>query len=263
MSSKVLNSFALNDKKILVTGASSGIGKQIAIHIAELGGTVCITGRNKERLENTLYLLKGDGHTSVAADITSSEEVMSLVNSLPALDGIVHAAGIVNPYPAKYINKEEFDKSFNINYFGPVQLMTQLFRLKKINKNCSVVFISSFSSKYPYALGALYTGSKSALENYAKSLAVENFQSGLRVNCILPALVKTNIYENTMNALIGERVNEKIDKYSSFYLRGIGEPEDVANMATFLLSNASKWITGQSIVIDGGYLLGLLSKMLD
>jgi NAD(P)-dependent dehydrogenase (short-subunit alcohol dehydrogenase family) len=263
MNNNILNSFALHNKKILVTGASSGIGKQTAIHIAELGGKVCITGRNKERLDHTLHLLKGDGHISKVADLTIAEEVSSLVDILPAFDGVVHAAGIVSLYPAKYINKEEIDKTFSVNYIAPVQLMTQLFKQKKINKNCSIVFISSFSAKYPYALGALYTGSKSALENYAKSLAVENAQSGLRANCILPALVKTNIYENTMNGIIGDNAQEKINKYSSFYLRGIGEPEDVANTATFLLSDASKWITGQSIVIDGGYLLGLLSKMLD
>jgi NAD(P)-dependent dehydrogenase (short-subunit alcohol dehydrogenase family) len=258
----ILNQFALNDKKILITGASSGIGRQIAIHCSALGATCYITGRNEDRLNETLSLMQGSCHSALVADLTNIDDIITLCKNLEGLDGIVHSAGVVNLYPAKYLNSEEIKNTFDINYLAPVNIMTHLFRTKKINTECSVVFISSFASKYPYALGALYTGSKSALENYSKSLAIENAHFGLRSNSILPAMVKTAIYDNTINTSFNKNKEQKLDAYESLYLRGIGKPTDVANMATFLLSDASKWVTGQSIIIDGGYLLGMLSKII-
>jgi NAD(P)-dependent dehydrogenase (short-subunit alcohol dehydrogenase family) len=260
MDENLLKQFALEGKTVLVTGASSGIGRQIAIHVAALGGKVVITGRDEQRLSETLSQLHGQGHISLKADLTVTDEIASLSRQVPALDGVVHSAGILSPYPAKFIGEHDIESAFNVNYKAPVLLMTALFKNKKINKNASIVFISSFSSHYPYATGALYTGSKAALENYAKVLAVENAGSGLRSNSILPSLVKTDMYEKTKEAL--SKTPEAVKKYENFYLRGIGETEDVANIVTFLLSNASKWITGQSFVVDGGYLLGLLTKML-
>jgi len=264
MNSSVLNQFALNGKHILVTGASAGIGRKTAIHISALGGSVIITGRDQNRLTETFSLLEGDGHLMFAADLTNIDDINRLVNAIGnKLDGIVHSAGVLFAFPAKYLNTEEINNVFRVNYFAPIELMTKLFKEKKINKNCSVVFISSFSAKYPYALGSIYTSSKAALESYAKCLALENAGSGLRSNSVLPALVRTNMYDITFNSTNSTDNKAKAERYEKLYPRGIGEPEDVANMITFLLSDASKWITGQSFVIDGGYLLGTLSKVLE
>lgn len=263
MREDILHQFALKGKTILVTGASAGIGRKTAIHISSLGGRVVITGRDKGRLEETLRLLEGEGHQMNTADLVNKEELNQLVDGISEkLDGIVHSAGALFAFPAKYLSSAEIDAVFRINYYAPIELMTQLFRAKKINKNCSVVFLSSFSAQYPYALGAAYTSSKAALENYAKTLTVENTGSGLRANSVLPALVRTNMYDLTFTATSNE-VESRAKRYESYYLRGIGKPEDVANTITFLLSDASTWITGQSIVIDGGYLLGITSKVLE
>lgn len=264
MREDILHQFALKGKTILVTGASAGIGRKTAIHISSLGGRVVITGRDKGRLEETLRLLEGEGHQMNTADLVNKEELNQLVDGISEkLDGIVHSAGVLFAFPTKYLTATEIDPVFRINYLAPVELMTQLFRNKKINKNCSVVFLSSFSAQYPYALGSVYTSSKSALEIYAKCLAAEHAGSGLRANSVLPALIKTEMYDRTFNSPAFGNTENRRKRYESLYLRGIGEPEDVANMITFLLSDASKWITGQSFVIDGGYLLGTLSKVLE
>lgn len=243
--------FHLNNKTILVTGASSGIGRQVAISIAEMGGNIVLTGRNKEELEVTLSKLTKGNHQLYAADLLNETARKELVENLPELDGIVNSAGVVKPFPIKFINQEKIDETLNINYEIPLLLMGELTKGKKINKNASVVFMSSISGQHPHKGGALYAASKAAIESLSKVFALENYHLGIRSNCISPAMVKTEMYEEAEKGMSKESMDEHVNQYPL----GVGHPTDVANTVLFLLSDASKWITGINIILDGGFLL--------
>lgn len=254
-----LEQFTLKDKVILISGASGGIGRQTAIAISQAGAKVIITGRDEVRLNETFRQLEGSGHQMIITDLCNEDEISQLAQQTDAVDGIVHGAGIVEHFPTKFINRKKINATFEVNFIAPVLLMTALFRHKKINKNCSVVFISSRAGEYPYQSGALYSASKIALESYSKVLAVEHADIKLRSNAIAPAIVKTNMFDQTVKLLSQLNSSAEIDRKS--YLLGYGEPQDVANIILFLLSDASKWITGQTIPMDGGYLRGLTSNL--
>ncbi len=244
--------FQLNNKTILITGASSGIGKQAAISISEIGANVVITGRNQKRLDETFQLLKGKNNLQFSADLLVQEELQKLVEQLPQLDGVFNCAGIVKPFPIKFISTEVLDEVFKINFNAQALLMAQLTRQKKINKNASIVFSSSIAAAHPYKGGALYSSSKAALETYSKVIGLEFSNLGIRSNCIASAMVKTPMFDTAEHQGTKERMDEHIKKYPL----GVGLPSDVTNAAIFLLSDASRWMTGQTITLDGGFLLG-------
>jgi len=262
MLNAIQQQFNLDGKTILVTGASSGIGRQTAISISAMGGKIVATGKTESKLKETMGSLSGEGHSMVVADLTNPGDIEALLSKIEKVSGVVHSAGIVEPFPTRFINKEKIDHTFAINYTAPAVLMSSLLRGRKLDNPSSIVFISSFSSAYPYPTGAMYVSTKAALEAYSKVLAIENFKSGLRSNCVCPALVRTGIFNQTFNTEVDPKADERMKRYESLYPHGIGETTDVANAIIFLLSDASKWITGQSIVLDGGYLLGLLSVSL-
>ena len=243
--------FHLNNKTILVTGASSGIGRQVAISISEMGGNVVLTGRNKDELTITLSKLTKGNHQIYSADLLNETARKKLVENLPELDGIVNSAGVVKPFPIKFINQAKIDETLNINYEIPLLLMGELTKGKKINKNASVVFMSSISGQHPHKGGALYAASKAAIESLSKVFALENYHLGIRSNCISPAMVKTEMYEEAEKGMSKESMDEHVNQYPL----GVGHPTDVANTVVFLLSDASKWITGINIILDGGFLL--------
>jgi NAD(P)-dependent dehydrogenase (short-subunit alcohol dehydrogenase family) len=249
-----MNDFLLTDKTILITGASSGIGKASAILAAEMGATVIACGRDEKKLNETLSLLKSkEKHTIITAELTNQEELKSLVKQCPPLDGIVHSAGIVKPVPVKFIQQKHIDEMFSINYNAVVLINSQLLQQKKIKDAASIVLISTISTQHSYFGGALYVSTKAALEAYARSLGLELVNRKVRVNTLSPAMVKTEIYENTLKSTLNP---EHTKKYENTYPLGIGEPKDIANSIVFLLSNASKWITGTVIKMDGGLTLG-------
>ena len=243
--------FHLNNKTVLVTGASSGIGKQVAISISNMGGSVILTGRDAKRLEETLSLLSGETHKIIDADLANSEQRTHLVTAIPKLDGVVNCAGVVNPFPIKYISQSKIDETLNINYEIPLLLMAEISKRNKLNKKASVVFLSSISGQHPHKGGVLYASSKAAIEALSKVFALENYHLGIRSNCISPAMVKTPMYHEAAE----DMSKESMDAHVAQYPLGVGEPTDVANAAVFLLSDASKWITGINIVMDGGFLL--------
>lgn len=243
--------FHLNNKTILVTGASSGLGRQIAITISEMGANVVLTGRNLKELETTISKLKKGSHTIFPADLLVEKEREDLIISLPQLDGVVNSAGVVKPFAIKFLNQKKIDETLNINYEAPLLLMGGISRKKKLNKNASIIFISSISGQNPYMGAALYAGSKAALEALSKVFALEHYYLGIRSNCISPAMVKTEMYDETERIMSKEILDEHIDKYPL----GVGYPTDIANTVTFLLSDASRWITGINIILDGGFLL--------
>jgi NAD(P)-dependent dehydrogenase (short-subunit alcohol dehydrogenase family) len=245
---------SLKDKNILITGASSGIGKATAILFSELGANVIITARNQEKLDETYKALNPSiHHLKINADLTQVNDIKSLVKLLPAIDGIVHCCGKVMPVPVKFIKESQLQDVFSVNYFSAVNLISELLMQKKINNNSSIAFISSVSTLHAYFGGAPYISSKAALEGYAKTLALELAPKKIRVNVLQPALVRTAIFDSTINAAIDtEKMNELVNSYPL----GIGEPIDVANALAFFMSDASKWITGSSLKMDGGLTLG-------
>jgi NAD(P)-dependent dehydrogenase (short-subunit alcohol dehydrogenase family) len=245
----------LKEKHILVTGASSGIGRQVAIDVSKLGAQLTITGRNLTELKNTLAQLKGENHSGIGCDLTKIDELKKLSNDLKTIDGIVHCAGIVKPVPVKFINEMQIDEVFSINFKSVVLLNAQLLQQKKINNNASIVLISTISTLYPYFGGGIYIASKAALEGYGKTLALELASKKIRVNILQPALVKTAIYQSTVESALSE---DEMQRYEKQYPLGIGETEDVSDAVCYLLSQKSKWITGTCIPMDGGLTLGNL-----
>ncbi len=239
----------LSGKTILVTGASSGIGRQVAILVSKLGGKLFITGRDEQKLTHTMLSLEGDGHMMLAADLTDEPQMNQLVKNLPNLNGIVHGAGIIGPTPAKFIRQENIDKLFRINFEVPVLLNGKIMISRKLENGSSIVFFSSIVTKSPYFGGALYSSAKAALESYSQTLALEMAGKKIRANILSPALVNTPLLTDPAREGNPEIVDDSIQRYLKKYPMGIGEPEDVANMVAFLLADESKWISGANITM--------------
>lgn len=247
MSLPASNPFSLEGKQVLVTGASSGIGRAIAIACSKMGAKVTITARNKKRLDETMSLLSGDDHQLVVADLTEETQRESLVARLQNLDGIVQNAGVGSRVPCKNIEERDIHEIFNPNLIAPILLQKLLITEKKINKGASVVFVASMAAQYPSVGNAIYSASKGAVISYAKVLALELAPRLVRVNCVCPAMVWTDLI--TKDGIDKEVLEEAQLKYP---LKRYGTPEDIANLSVFLLSEASCWITGSSIEITGG-----------
>lgn len=245
---------SLKDKYILVTGASSGIGRACAVLFSHLDARVILSSRNETKLKETLNLMKPNQHMVIPANHTIETEIQETVSQIPSINGWIHCTGKVLPVPIKFIQQKHIDDVMSVNYLSAIKFTTELLKQNKLPANSSIVFISSISTIHPYFGGSLYISSKSALEGFAKTLAFELVNKKIRVNVLQPALVKTDIYTSTVEAAASA---EEMKKYEAQYPLGIGEPEDVANMAAFLLSDVSKWITGTFIKMDGGLTLGL------
>ena len=241
------NPFSLEGKKILVTGASSGIGQSTAIMCAEMGASVIATGRDVLRLKQTVEQLNGEGHRAISADLTDADQRLHLVQELPALDGIVYCAGIGHRKPAKFITQDDIFTVMNVNFNSVVLLQASLASAKKINTGASLVLLSSRAADIPTKANSLYSASKGALKSFAKCLSLELAPQAIRVNCICPAMVWTPLVLNDM--VTEEQLKEHEIRYP---LKRYGRPEDVANLAVFLLSDASSWMTGSCIDITGG-----------
>ncbi|MCK9219775.1 MAG: SDR family NAD(P)-dependent oxidoreductase [Bacteroidales bacterium] len=244
-----MNAFDLKGKTILVTGASSGLGKQTAITASEYGARVIITGRNATRLLETHQLLHGEGHLQFLADLTIQSDIDQLVAGLPMLDGLVHCTGISELSPARFITEEIISRTFRISFNASVLLTAGILAKKKLTKNnSSIVFISSISTRYPFVGGAMYISAKAALEAYARVLAIELAPRGTRVNCIAPAFVRTPMLDETAENFS----RETVDKIEQRQLMGLGDPVDVANTIVFYLADASKWVSATNLILGGG-----------
>lgn len=244
--------FTLENKRILITGASSGIGRQVAVSANEAGAHVIISGRDETRLMETASLMMNKNVSIITCDLTDDELLAKQFAEITSVDGIVHCAGLVAPYPTSFLARKHVMETFNTNFIAPVILTSFLQRKKKINKDASLVFLSSISVDFPYEGGAMYAASKAAIEAYSRTLALELVKQKIRSNCIAPALIKTPMYENAEKNMINSSMSEIVTEK---YLLGIGLPTDVSNLATFLLSDAARWITGKKFTIDGGVLL--------
>lgn len=241
------NPFTLEGKTVLVTGASSGIGRSIAIACSNMGADVVILARTKSRLEETLSEMAQGNHCIAACDLTNIDEVAKTVDNLPKLDGVVHCAGIGQMLLCKELEATDVDNVMDTNFKAPVLLQSQLLMHKKINKGASIVFIASIASWSPSIGNAVYSASKGALISYANCLGLELAPRQIRVNCISPAMVRTELIYN--EGLSEEQLKEDEQKYP---LKRYGTPKDIAYLAIYMLSNASSWMTGSNVNITGG-----------
>ena len=234
------NPFSLSRKKVLVTGASSGIGRAIAITCSKMGATVVLTGRNRQKLEETLSLMSDGMHSIICADLNVRQDIDNLVGSISNLDGIVQCAGVGSRVLCKSITQDDLQYVFKPNVEAPILLQTALLSQKKINR-------ASRAADAPSIGNAAYSASKGAILSYAKCLALELSPRLIRVNSICPAMVWTDLI------LQGGISKEELEQAQLKYpLKRYGTPEDVAYLAIYLLSDASSWMTGSSIDLTGG-----------
>ena len=242
------NPFSLEGKIVLITGASSGIGRATAIECSKMGATLIICGRNEDRLKETLNSLEGEGHTTFVGDLTEQDKIEELVNSCGNVDGVVLSAGRGLTLPFNFSSREKFDEIFNINFFSPIELLRLLNKKKKIANNGSVVTIVSIGGTGRYSVGnSIYGASKAALNSMVHFCAQELSGRLIRVNGVCPGMVETPLIRR--GTLTDEQLKEDMGKYP---LKRYGKPEDVAMGVLYLLSDAASWVTGHSLVIDGG-----------
>ena len=245
------NPFTLVGKRVLVTGASSGIGREIAISSARMGATVIGIGRDEGRLNETLATLvsiSGAAHQTIKADLTQHTEREQVIASLDglAIDGLAHSAGISRLSPVRQFTEKHMRELQAINVEAPMLLTQGLLKRGLVRDGGSILFIASIAAHIGVAGVGFYSGTKAALLAIARSLAMEVAKRGIRSNCLSPALVKTPLLEATATLV------DSMSREEENYPLGFGKPEDVANAAIYFLSDASKWVTGTTLVMDGG-----------
>jgi NAD(P)-dependent dehydrogenase (short-subunit alcohol dehydrogenase family) len=245
------NPFSLTEKTILVTGASSGIGRSIAIECSKIGATVVVTARNEERLNETLSQMEGEGHSVIVADLSNEDNRKYLVDKCPAIDGLVNCAGITKTLPFPFITNDVLAEVMGINFTAPALLSIELIKRKKLAKDSSIVFISSISGVMCAAIGSsIYSASKSAVNGLIKGMALDLASKGIRVNSVNPGVIETHIFDE--GVITTEQLEEDKRRYP---LKRHGKPEEVAYAVIYFLSDASSWVTGSSLIIDGGFTL--------
>lgn len=241
------NPFSLEGKTILITGASSGIGRQTAIECSKMGATLVIAGRNQDRLNDTLTSLEGEGHLMFVGDLTEDSTMMALMEQLPPLNGAFFCAGVSDTTPVKFIDEEKIERVFSINIKSPMLLTKWLVKKKKIQSEASLVYMSSYGAEAVTPGLGIYAASKGAVNSFMRTVATELSARKIRANSIMPMMVKTELIDT-----LGSLSKEDVEKDEAKYPLGYGKPDDVAFAAIYLLSDASKWITGSIIKMDGG-----------
>ncbi|WCM88973.1 SDR family NAD(P)-dependent oxidoreductase [Acidovorax sp. NCPPB 3576] len=237
--------FSLYGRRVLVTGASSGIGAAVAKLCAELGAELCLNGRDAERLETSRAGLSGSGHTVVAGDLTDPATLDTLVQSAPYFDGLVSCAGAATLVPMRMASEKYLQQMLAVNYLAPIGLAQRLLYKRKLREGASLVFVSALSARAaPQAAGA-YAASKAALEAASRTLGLEHAKQRIRSNCIAPGYVDTPMLH---------RLGSAADMSEKVALTPLGTvtPDDVAPAAAWLLSPASRWITRTTLTLDGG-----------
>ena len=247
------NPFSLEGKTVVVTGASSGIGRACAITCSQMGAKVVLMARNEQRLAETLSQMEGEGHLSVSIDLTDfvhlKECVEGVVAEVGAVDGLVHAAGIEMTKPVKLLTAQDYEEVYRTNAVSGFEIVRHLSARKNMNSGGSIVLISSISGVIGRKGVAAYAASKGAMQSASRAMALELSKRKIRVNCISPGTVMTPMVRNFLNTLEDDARARRMEGFPL----GMGEPSDIANACVFLLSDASRWVTGQNLIVDGGY----------
>ena len=246
-----MNPLDLTGKRILITGASSGIGRACAVCAAKLGAVIVLTGRRREALEETVSKCEGAGHLIVSGDISSPAFVKELAEKSGKIDGLVHAAGIAPMCPVGMLASEEVESVMRTNYYSFLELMRYYSKSRSRNGRLSAVAVSSVSAQSGWSGGVSYCGSKGALSSSVRALAMELASKDIRVNAVCPSNIKTPLYEAGALDLNDKASLKELIKRQPL---GLGEPEQVAWPVCFLLSDAASFITGVNLPVDGGYL---------
>ncbi|MDP1510654.1 SDR family oxidoreductase [Paenibacillus sp. CMAA1739] len=254
MENSNFNPLDFRERKILVTGASSGIGKATAIYLSKLGAQIILNGRNEERLNETMLQLTGENHQILAADLAKEEELSHIFDQVVQdgikLNGMVHCAGIPYVMPLQSLSKKRLSEVMEANFFPFIELVRQ-YAKKKYSSGGSIVCISSILSVQPRAYETGYIASKAAMNVAVTSLAFELVKKGIRINGILAGNIMTEMVQETLKEYANEEhLNNVIEKS----LLGVGEPDDIASVCAFLLSDMARFITGRNMYADGGFL---------
>lgn len=245
------NPFSLEGKTILVTGASSGIGRATAIACSQMGAVLVVTGRNEPRLQETLDALEGSGHQMIVADIANDDQIDYLVDQIPAINGLVNNAGIAETCPTQFIKRDKLNRVMEVNTIAPILLTQRILKKKKLGKGGSIVFTCSISGTCVCGGGnVLYSASKGAIHGFMKNAALDLAHKGIRVNDVCPGMIDTHILD--AGTISEEQLEIEAQRYP---MKRFGKPEEVAYGIIYLLSDASSFVTGSSLVIDGGFTL--------
>lgn len=243
------NPFTLEGKTILVTGASSGIGKATALECAKMGAKLVITGRDETRLNEVYNNLEGEGHIQIIADLSVDEDIQRLAKEVPALNGCVNNAGYNIMSVIQFIKKDDLERIMNVNLTAPIILTQLLVKNKKMAKDSSIVFTSSISARGRNSVGnSMYSATKGGLSSFMKNAALELAAKRIRCNAVLPGMVETPLKEGKSNITEEQwEINRQL-----YPLKRFGKPEEIAYGIIYLLSDASAWVTGTELIIDGG-----------
>jgi NAD(P)-dependent dehydrogenase (short-subunit alcohol dehydrogenase family) len=243
------NPFSLESKLILVTGAASGIGRSVAIESSKLGATIVAVDLNAEKLSETISLLNPGKHIQIVADLTKSEDIRTISDSVEALDGLVNCAGVGLTLPFKFSGEKELKRVMDINFFASFLLTQTLLKNRKIKNRSSIIYISSIDGTVTGHIGnSIYSATKGAIMGSVRSQALELASRGIRVNCVSPARVDTPLI--VRDNITEEQVNLNMQLYP---LKRYAKPEEIAFYIIYLLSDVSTYTTGSNLIIDGGF----------
>lgn len=245
------NPYSLEGKTILITGASSGIGKSAAIECSKMGANVIITARNGTKLSQLMNELEGNSHRMVLCDLSNEADIDKMVEKLPEVQGLINNAGYTKILPVQFINTEAINDIFQVNTVAPMLLLQKLLKKKKIKKGASIVFTSSLAGLGCCTVGnSMYSATKGAISAFIRCVALELAPKNIRVNAVCPAMVDTGILSS--GTITEEQLAIELNNYP---LRRFGKPTDIALAMVYLLSDAASWVTGDNLVIDGGLTL--------
>jgi NAD(P)-dependent dehydrogenase (short-subunit alcohol dehydrogenase family) len=249
-----VNPMDLTGSRVLVTGASSGLGRASAILMSQLGARLLLVARSSERLQETLNSLEGDGHQSLAYDLSDVDGIPAMLTEQAAsfgkLDGVVHAAGILSTRPLRVSSPEVFESIYRVNVVAAGQLLRAITKRSVVGEQgCSVVLVGSVTSLVGAPGLAAYSASKAGLLGLMRSAALELAPSRIRVNAVLPGQFESPMADQQWKSL----TEEQVAQIGAMHPLGIGQAEDVANCTAFLISSAARWVTGSSLAVDGGY----------